>query len=506
MAVNNRRIAKNTLMLYVRMLLLMAVSLYTSRVVLTTLGIDDYGIYNLIAGFITLFSFISNSLVGAMQRFFNVALGHNDYSEYQRIYAMGYNIFAIFSVFLLIVGETAGVWFVSNKLNIPVGRETATMWVYQISLLTLMVSLFRTPDNASIIANERMQFYAYISILEAVIKLAIVFLLNLMNFDKLILYVVLYLLATAFINLVFRLYCVRKIADCHYKLLWDTPLFKCMVSFSGWHMITGGSRVVKAQGESLLLNHFFTVAVNAAFGVAAQVYNAVNLFLTNFQTAFNPQLVQSYAAGDMDAHRTLAMRSARLSYFLLLMIALPVAFNLDGLLQLWLTEVPQYTREFCVFLLLAYLVDAIGAPLFVSVNATGHIRGMQISISAILLIGLSASFVFLHQGAVAYTVSIVTFFAHVCFWFCYMYYARKHSGFSLRQYVRKVVLPCLLVGFVSSIVPYSMSYMNISGWHVLLICLINLLWTITIIYVVGMQREERSFAKSAISNVLKQII
>ncbi|MBO6254724.1 MAG: lipopolysaccharide biosynthesis protein [Bacteroidaceae bacterium] len=506
MAINNRRIAKNTLMLYVRMLLLMAVSLYTSRVVLTTLGIDDYGIYNLIAGFITLFSFISNALVGAMQRFFNVALGHNNHGEYQRIYAMGYNIFAIFSLFLLVVGETVGVWFVGSELNIPFGRETATMWVYQISLLTLIVNLFRTPDNASIIANERMQFYAYISILEAVIKLAIVFLLNLMDFDKLILYVVLYLLATAFTNLVFRLYCARKIADCRYRLLWDTPLFKRMVAFSGWHMLTGGSRVIKTQGESLLLNHFFTVAVNAAFGVAAQVYNAVNLFLTNFQTAFNPQLVQSYAAGDMDAHRALAIRSARLSYFLLLMIAVPIAFNLDGLLQLWLTEVPQYTREFCVFLLLAYLVDAIGAPLSVSVNATGHIRGMQIGISVILMSGLFASFFFLHQGAVAYIVAIVTFFVHVGFWICYMYFARKHSGFSLRQYARKVVIPCMLVGVISAVVPYSMLSLKVTGWTVLLICLANLLWTIIIIYVVGMQREERSFAKSAISNVLKRII
>ena len=493
-------------MLYLRMLLLMAVSLYTSRVVLTTLGIDDYGIYNLIAGFITLFSFISNALVGAMQRFFNVALGHKDHDEYQRIYAMGHNIFAFFSLFLLIVGESVGIWFVSNKLNIPTGRETATMWVYQISLLTLIVSLFRTPNNASIIANEHMQFYAYISVLEAVAKLAIVFLLNIMNFDKLILYVVLYLLATIVTNLVFRFYCSRKINDCRYRLLWDSALFKRMVTFSSWHMLTGGTRVMKTQGESLLLNHYFTVAVNAAFGVAAQVYNAVNMFLTNFQTAFNPQLVQSYAAGDMESHKLLAMRSARLSYFLLLMITVPVSFNLDGLLQLWLTDVPQYTKEFCIFFLLAYLVDAIGAPLSVSVNASGHIRGMQVVVSVILLLGLFVSFILLHQGAVAYIVSIVTFFVHVGFWICYMYFARKHSGFSLRLYVRKVVSPCVLVGVISAFVPCSLLSVNESGWTVVLMCLVNLLWTISVIYVVGMQRDERSFAKSAISSMLKRII
>lgn len=287
MAVDNRRIAKNTMMLYIRMLLLMAVSLYTSRVVLAALGVDDFGIFNLIGGFITLFSSISSALVGAMQRYFNVCLGKNDKVEYQRVYSMGINIFALFSLFLLVVGETVGLWFVKTQLNIPEGRETAAMWVYQVSLLTLIVTLFRTPDNASIIAHEKMEFYAHISILEALLKLAIIFFLGRIAVDKLILYVLLYLATAVLINGVYFVYCSKKIQECRYSLMWDKTLFKSLVSFSGWNMLAGGARVLKGQGDAYFLNHYYSVAVNAAFGVASQVYNAVNLFLSNFQTALN---------------------------------------------------------------------------------------------------------------------------------------------------------------------------------------------------------------------------
>ena len=298
----------------------------------------------------------------------------------------------MFSVFLLLVGETVGLWFVKTQLNIPEGRETAALWVYQISIITLIVNLFRTPDNASIIAHEKMGFYAYISIFEALFKLGIVYLLTLIDIDKLILYVLLYLASTILINVIYAFYCRKKISECRYSLMWDKGLFKRLVSFSGWSVLSGGARVLKSQGDAYLLNHYYSVAVNAAFGVAAQVYNAVNMFLTNFQTAFKPQLVQSYAAGEMEAHYRLVSRSARMSYFLLLLIVVPVAFNLDGLLGLWLKEVPQYTKEFCFIILLAYLVDALGAPLAVSVNANGNIKGMQIWTAVLLMLGLVASF------------------------------------------------------------------------------------------------------------------
>lgn len=502
MPVDNRRIAKNTLMLYIRMLLLLAVSLYTSRVILAALGVDDYGIYNLVGGVVTLFSFISHALVGAMQRYFNVALGHDDRDEYQRIYTMGINIFILFSLFLLLVGETVGLWFVKTQLNIPEGRETAALWVYQVSIVTLIVNLFRTPDNASIIAHEKMEFYAYISIIEALIKLAIVFLLGKVAVDKLILYVLLYLGATVVINVLYTVYCHHKISECRYTLMWDSKLFKSLVSFSGWNMLSGGSRVLKSQGDAFFLNHYYSVAVNAAFGVAAQVYNAVNLFLTNFQTAFKPQLVQSYAAGEMDEHYKLITRSAKMSYYLLLLIVVPVVFNLDGLLGLWLKEVPQYTREFCTFVLLAYLVDALGAPLGFSVTANGNIRGIQVSSSILLVMGLVAGFLSLRAGALPYIIAIINFAVHFGFWICYMYYARKYCHVSLRSYFRTVVVPVMLVTVVCGFLPFALTLVDVGMWALLLICLADWIWVGVAIYVCGLSKAEKEYVLSSLNKIV----
>jgi len=493
MPVNSQRIAKNTLALYVRMLLLMAVSLYTTRVILATLGVNDYGIYNLIGGFITLFSFISNALVTALQRFFNVALGHNDREEYKRLYSMGINIFALFSLFLLLVGETVGLWFVKTQLNIPSGRETAALWVYQITLLTLIIQLFRTPNNASIIAHEKMGFYAYISIFEALLKLGIVFLLRRVEFDKLILYVLLYAGTTLLINLVYRVFCYKTIPECRFAILWDSSLFKRLVSFSGWSMLSGGSRVAKTQCDSYFLNHYYSVAVNAAFGVAAMVYNTVNSFLTSFQTAFNPQLVQSYAANEMDAHYKLINRSAKLSYYLLFLIVVPVAFNLDGLLGLWLEEVPKYTKEFCFFVLVAYLLDALGTPLAVSINANGNIKGVQIVAAVLSVLGIVVGFIFLRNGFAPYIVVINTVFIHFGFWCSYIYYARKLCGVSLRTYAKEVVLPVVWVSILAIIIPYVLSFVDVSKWMVLPICVADVIWVVCVVYFVGLRRDERKY-------------
>ena len=491
-------------MLYLRMLLLMAVSLYTSRVILAALGVEDFGIYNLIGGFITLFSFISQALVGAMQRYFNVSLGKGDRVEYQKVYSIGINLFAIFSVSLLIVGETVGLWFVKTQLNIPAGRETATLWVYQVSLLTLIVNLFRTPNQASIIAHERMEFYAYISIFEAILKLTIVFLLGRFAVDKLILYVLLYFGSTLLINVLYSIYCRVKIPECRYSFVWDKPLLKSLLSFSGWNMMSGGARVLKSQGDAFFLNRYYSVAVNGAFGVAAQVYNAVNLFLNNFQTAFNPQLVQSYASGEMDAHYKLINRSAKFSYYLLLLIVVPVIFNLEGLLDLWLKEVPQYTQEFCFFVLLAYLVDALGAPLGVSVNASGRIKKMQLISTSLLLAGLLAGFLCLKSGAQPYVISIIILAVHIGFWMNYMYNARRYSDVNIRKYLKDTVVPVAFTSLLALTVPFGLGYIKVSRWMVLLVCAADLLWVSAIIWGMGLSKEERSYVFSLVRKMLRK--
>lgn len=502
MPVNTKQIAKNTILLYVRMALLMAVTLYTSRVILAELGVDDYGIYCLIGGFISLFAFISNSLVGAMQRFLNVALGKKDEGQFQRIYVMSINIFVLFSLILFIFGETVGFWFVMNKLNIPEGRESAAMWVYQVSLVTLVVQLMRTPDNASIIAYERMGFYAYLSIGEAVVKLGIVYLLQLSVLDKLILYVLLYLAATLLVNLAYKIYCNRQFKACRYRFLWDKQLFRELLSFSGWSLLSNGSRTVTMQGENIFLNQYHSVAVNSARGIASQVYNAVNTFLANFQTAFRPQLIQTYAANEMEQHFSLLYKSSKFSYYLLLILVVPISFNLDIILDTWLVEVPNYTKEFCVYVLLAYMADALATPLGVSVSANGKIKGLQIGISVVFVLQLVASYYFLSIGLPPYIVSINICVSHSIHYLIYLYYCRKWCNLNLIEYINNVVAPLIPITLLSLLLPYFIQKYANNLWVSLAIMAIDAIWILGIIWVVGLKNNEKQYIKESINKMI----
>lgn len=503
--VNTKRIARNTLMLYIRMFLLMAVSLYTSRVILKYLGVDDYGIYTLIGGFITLFSIITGSLVGAVQRYLNVALGQNDETQFGKVYSMSFNIFLLFSGIILLLGETIGLWFVIEKLNIPEGRETAALWVYQVSLITTIVGLFRVPYGASIIAFEKMDFYAYISIAEAFMKLGIVFLLSVSPVDKLITYVLLYLLTTIIITVIYKIYCNKKFKQCRYHRFWDKTLFKELLSFSGWSLINRCTMVGKTQAENYFLNNYHSVSVNAARGVAMQVYNATNSFLTNFQKAFRPQLVKSYAAGEMNEHYLLIYRSAKFSFFLLLMIIIPVAFNMDALLGVWLVEVPPYTKGFCVYIMIAYLVDAIGAPLEISVFANGNIKGLQVWSAVIFLIGTIVSFVLLRCGFVPYVVSIVTLVIHVVMFLLTLYYAHKLSKVSVSLFLKNVILPAAIVGIVAVVVPYFLMAYSVSFWSAVLLCFADVAWCGILIWFCGLKKAEKKYIREfVLSKIHKQ--
>lgn len=497
--VNNKLIAQNTAMLYVRMIILMAVMLYTSRVVLDVLGVEDYGIYSLIGGIIALFSFISNALVSAMQRFLNVALGQKDEDKYHRVYVMGFNLFFLFSVSLLLIGETAGLWFVNNKLNIPVGRESVAFWVYQFSIVTLIVHLLRTPDNASIIAHECMSFYAYLSIGEALLKLCIVFLLQLFAMDKLLLYAILYLTATILVNVAIKVYCNKKFAECRYNWLWDRQLFRELLSFSGWSLLSNGTRTVTMQGENIFLNQYYSVSVNAARGIAAQVYNAVNTFLINFQTAFKPQLTKSYAAAEMKTHFSLLYSSSKFSFYLLLVLVVPIIFNLDALLGAWLVKVPLYTKEFCQYVLLAYLVDALASPLGTSISANGNIKGLQISIAVVFVIQLIASFFALHAGWPPYIVSVFILVSHSIHYLFYIYFCKQLCQLKLGDYFKQVLLPLVPICFFVPILPFFLQGFSSNIWWTFVFCVVDIFWVLLFVWLLGMKKEEKKFIMSMFS-------
>lgn len=500
--VNTKKIAKNTLLLYIRMLLLLVVSLYTSRVILKVLGIDDYGIYNLIAGFVTFLTFITNSLVSAMQRYFNVALGKNDLQNYKNVFSMSINILALFSCLILILGETVGLWFVMNHLNIPPNRCEASIWVYQFSLLTFVVNTLRTPYHASIIAHERMSFYAYISLLEVFLRLGMVFLLMIIPGDHLVMYSIIYLFVIVLVNAIYMIYCSKNFHECSYKFKRDKSLFKDLVNFSGWTLMGQASVVVKNQGEAIFINRFFSVAANAAMGVATQVASALEMFVSNFQTAFNPQLIQSYASKDFDNHKKLLFRASKFSYYLLLIMLIPIVTNIDFILDLWLAEVPEYTNYFITFILISYLFNAISTPFVTSLFATGAIKYYHISLGVTFFVGLIMVYLALFFGAKPYSVSVVAIFIQLVMLVFRLYFTHKHVGFSYKQFATDVLIPIMMVTTLSIIPLFLLKDWPINIWQMILTMMIEVVCIGLLILLVGMSRRERSY----IINVVKQKI
>lgn len=497
--VNSKQIAKNTFFLYVRMLLLLGVSLYTSRVILKVLGIDDYGIYNLIAGFVTFLAFISNALVSAMQRYFNVALGKNDVQNYKDVFSMSINILVGFSFLILLVGETLGLWFVTKHLNIPLERYGAAMWVYQISLLTFIANTLRTPFHASIIAHEKMSFYAYVSLLEVFLRLGMVFLLTVISGDHLIMYALLYLLVIVLVNAIYMIYCRNRFHECRYEFKKDKVLLKDLMSFSGWTLMGQASVVIKNQGEAILINRFFTVAANAAMGVASQVANALEMFVSNFQTAFNPQLIQSYASKDYESHKNLLFRASKFSYFLLLIMLIPIVANIDFILNLWLQEVPEYTNYFVTFILISYLFNAISNPFATSLFATGNIKKYQISLACSFMCGLIIILFVLSLGVPPYSVSIVAIGIQFSLMLFRLYYSHKYIGFSYVRFMSNVILPIIAVSILSVIVPYLLSRWADNTFKSMLSMLLEVIYTGLLILFIGMNHNERL----VITNTLK---
>lgn len=503
---DNKRIAKNTIFLYFRMILLMVVSLYTSRVVLSTLGINDYGIYNLIGGFITIFSFVSSSLVLSIQRYLNVALGTCDNHKFSLIYSTSVNMFAIFSLLLIVFGETIGYWFISTQLNIPTGRESAAMWVYQLSLMTLIVTLFRTPDNAAIIAYERMAFYAYLSIGEALLKLVIVYALCIINGDKLIVYVFLYLFSTVIINIFYKIYCNRNFSTCRYSFVWDKRLLKELVCFSGWNLLNSGTHTVTSQGTNFFINKYYSVSLNAAQGISSQVYNAINLFLTNFQMAFKPQLIKTYASGEMYDHYILIKRTSKFSFYLMLVVTVPIIFNIRPLLSIWLVEIPDYTEYFIIFILMAYLADAVGAPLQTSIYANGNIKEPQIMFSILNVVQLIVCFFCLRLRVLPYISAVVTMLVHIIFVIVAMFYAKKLCDVDIAGFLKSVLRPCLLVLLLSFIIPFVVSDYSVDSVNsvmVIIVSLIDVLWVLLIIYFIGLDHREKIMINETIKRIVK---
>lgn len=490
----NKRIAKNTFLLYVRMLFTMAVSLYTSRVVLNTLGIKDYGLYNVVGGFVAMFSFFNGAMAAATQRFLNFELGRGDSLRLHKVFCTSINIHALISIVVIVLSETVGLWFVYTQLNIPADRFTAALWVYHASVMATVVMIMSIPYNAVIIAHERMGAFAYISVLEVVLKLLIVYLLVVSDIDKLKLYAVLMLLVQLLIRFIYGRYSSRNFEETYYRWVWDKPLFRDMTDFAGWSLFGNVAAVAFTQGLNVLLNMFFGPAVNAARGIAVQVQNAIKGFCINFQTALNPQITKSYASGELEYMHKLVFTSSKFSYYLLWFLSLPVIFETELILKWWLNVVPEHTVVFVRLILIISMIDSLANPLIQAASATGKIRTYQAVVGTLLIMILPISYVALKFGSSAESVFVIQLAVFCIALLARVLMLRSLVSFSFRTYLRKAVLPIVCVTVVSLVVPSTLYVLMSPSWlRFIVVCLLSVLSVAVSVYFLGLENNERTF-------------
>lgn len=496
---SNKRIAKNTLMLYIRMLLTMVVSLYTSRVVLSTLGIEDFGIYNVIAGFVVMVGFMNNSMASATQRFLSYEIGKSDASQLNNVFLMSVNIHIIIGGIILILAETVGLWVVNTQLTIPPDRLNAAKWVYQFSILSFLVNVISVPYNAAIIAHERMSVFAWVSIIEVSLKLFIVFVLQWFGFDKLKFYAVLMFVISLIIRIIYGSYCSRNFPESKFKLYWNKSLSKTLMSFAGWTLWGNGAGVIASQGINLLLNIFFGPVVNAARGIAFQVKSAVHGFYLNFQMAVRPQIIKSYAADNFVYMHQLILQSAKFSYYLLFIISLPLLFETEYTLSLWLKEVPDYTVLFVRLVIIDILIDCISGSLIAAVQATGKIKIYQTVVGSALFLVLPFSYFFLRVGGAPEVVFYISIIGTVIAVFLRIIIVKSLIKLPLKRFLLSVISRILLVSIIAAIIPYLLfSFLEIGFIRFCIVVLVSIVSSIGTIYLVGLSKRDKEFVSNFI--------
>lgn len=448
---NNKRIAKNTLLLYFRMLLLMAVSLYTSRVVLNALGVEDFGIYNVVGGVVTMFTMISGSLSASISRFITFELGKGDSNNLRKTFSAAVTIQLFLSLVIVILIESIGVWFLNAKMTIPTDRIAAANWVLQFSIVTFVINLISVPYNATIIAYERMSAFAYISIFEAIGKLAIAFLIIISPMDRLVFYSILMCVVAISVRMMYGRYCKIHFSECTYHFHWDKELLKNMFGFAGWNFIGASAGVLRTQGINILLNIYFDPIVNAARGVAVQVNNAVSSFSTNFLMAVNPQIIKSYSKQDIERAYVLTMCGARFSFLLLSIISFPIICETEYILRLWLKTVPDYSVAFVRLTLILTIVEVVSLPLVTFQQATGKIRNYQIVVGTLHMVNFPASFMFLHIGFTPIIVYIVAISLAMISLYVRLYMLKQVVGISIMKFNKDVIVRVVLVALLMSL-------------------------------------------------------
>ena len=483
----------------------MVISLYTSRIILDALGISDYGIYNVVGGVIAMFSFLSASFSTSISRYITFALGEGDEDNLKKVFCTSVNVQILMSIIIIVLAELIGLWFLENKINLPEGRLEAAHWVFHCSLLAFIVNLISIPYNATIIAHERMNAFAYISILESVLKLLIVFLLYKLPYDKLKTYALLTLLVSIIIRYVYGRYSKAHFKESNYQYVYDKELMKKMFGFAGWNVVGNGAWILNTQGINILINMFFGVVLNAARGIATQIDGVVQQFAANFNTAFSPQLTKSYAVGDMVYFHKLIIAGSKFTAFLLLFLIVPICLETEMILGLWLVEVPEYAATFVRFTLIGSFLISIENPLYIANNSTGNIRTYQIVVSLLSLLNFPLSYIVFKLGYPVISTYVIYIIVYLTVDIVKPFLTQKNINLPAIKYISAVLIRVLIVSFLVFVVPwFFMQTQESSISRLIETCLISVISTALCVYFVGLKQEERLMLKQLILKIMKR--
>lgn len=488
------------------MLLIMAVSLYTSRIVLNTLGVEDFGIYNVVGGFVTMFGFLNSAMASATQRFLSFEIGRKDIIQLRNVFSMSVNIHFIIAFAIFIFAETIGLWFVNTQLTIPAERMPAANWVYQFSIFALMVNMVSVPYNAMIIAHERMNVFAWVSIAEVSLKLLIVFMLQWFGFDKLKLYAVLMFGVSLFIRLIYGAYCNQKFKESKFRYYWNKPLFKTLINYAGWNLWGNAASVIMDQGINILLNIFFGPVVNAARGIAYQVRAAMNQFVVNFQMAINPQIIKSYASDDLKYMHQLIFQGAKYSFFLLFAMSLPVLLETQLILRLWLEIVPEYTVIFTRLIIINILIDSVSGPLMTAAQASGRIKLYQSVVGGLLIFNVPVSYLFLKLGFKPEVTLLVGIGISIVALFTRLVIISPLVSLNMFDFLKMGLFRIIPVLLLAIIVPWLFTFFfQESIFRLFGSVILSFISVFATVYVVGLNHSEQIFVNTKVKQIFFKI-
>lgn len=488
--IDNKLILKNSAYLYIRMLLILVVNLYTSRIVLMKLGISDYGIYNVVGGFVGMFALLSNSLSNSISRFFSVSLGRYSEDKISDVFSTSFAIQIVMAIFVLLLLEIFGVWFLNYKMVIPEERLFITNWVFQLSILSFIINLISVPYNALIVAYERMNFFAYISILEVLMKLFAVLFLSLINYDSLLIWSIELTIISLAVRCIYGKYCKLNFPCCKIKLKINKKLFKEVGSFAGWNFIGESAGILRNEGVTILLNLYFGPIVNAANGIAMQVNSIVAQFSNNFLTAINPQIIKGYASGEIEKTFRLVISTSRLTFFILFIIVIPIFVSTDYLLRLWLGKIPNYSVVFVQLVLVLTIIEALSLPIISLKKAIGNMKNYQLTIGLIHLLNFPISLLLLSFGMKPYFVFYIAIFLCLINTSIRLQMLKKDISFPVNVFFREVLVKVAFVAFVDIIILIGIYYIySLDSFYTILV---SFLVSMIIVWLFGLNNFEKN--------------